>query len=99
MARLLQELDQQQQLSSLMYREIMLTRIRTGLSFDAACCTTVDPQTLLTTGAITEQGLERIHGALLTMNTCMTTIISSQSWPALTQQFPRYGKPQAAGRS
>lgn len=65
MARLLQELDQQQQLSSLMYREIMLTRIRTGLSFDAACCTTVDPQTLLTTGAITEQGLERIHGALL----------------------------------
>ncbi|WP_342563832.1 helix-turn-helix transcriptional regulator [Paenibacillus sp. FSL R7-0345] len=65
MTKLLQELDQKQELSSLMYREIMLTRIRTGLAFDAACCTTVDPQTLLTTGAITEQGLERIHGALL----------------------------------
>lgn len=61
--KLLQELDQD--LSSLMYRELMLTRIRTVLPFDAACCTTVDPLTLLTTGAITEQGLEAIHGNLL----------------------------------
>lgn len=43
----------------------MLTRLRTALVFDAACCTTVDPVTLLTTGAVTEQGLENIHGALL----------------------------------
>ncbi|MHA6534778.1 helix-turn-helix transcriptional regulator [Paenibacillus sp. BAC0078] len=61
--RLLQELDQE--LSSLMYREIMLTRLRTVLPFDAACCTTVDPLTMLTTGAMTEQGLEAIHGNLL----------------------------------
>lgn len=61
--RLLQELDHE--LSSLMYREIMLTRLRTVLPFDAACCTTVDPVTLLTTGAITEQGIEAIHGNLL----------------------------------
>ncbi|MNB85453.1 CsgBAC operon transcriptional regulatory protein [compost metagenome] len=63
--KLLQGLDQEQKLSSLMYREIMLTRIRTALGFDAACCTTVDPSTLLTTGAVTEQGLESIHGSLL----------------------------------
>ncbi|MNO33268.1 CsgBAC operon transcriptional regulatory protein [compost metagenome] len=63
--RLLQELDLVQDLSSLMYREIMLARLRTVLPFDAACCTTVDPVTLLTTGAITEQGIEAIHGNLL----------------------------------
>ncbi|ASA21388.1 hypothetical protein B9T62_11705 [Paenibacillus donghaensis] len=62
--KLLQELDQAD-LSSLMYREIMLTRLRTVLPFDAACCTTVDPVTLLTTGAITEQGVEAIHGSLM----------------------------------
>ncbi len=63
--RLLQELDGDRELSSLMYREIMLTRLRTVLPFDAACCTSVDPVTLLTTGAMTEQGIEAIHGNLL----------------------------------
>ncbi|WP_341347362.1 LuxR C-terminal-related transcriptional regulator [Paenibacillus sp. FSL H3-0469] len=50
---------------SMQYREAVIARLRRLVPFSAACCTTVDPHTLLTTGAVTEQGLEAVHSVLL----------------------------------
>lgn len=47
--------------SSQDYRTALLQLLRECLPFDGACCTAVDPQTLLSTGAITEDGVEAIH--------------------------------------
>ncbi|MGF9819663.1 response regulator transcription factor [Brevibacillus agri] len=47
--------------SSQDYRTALLQLLREFLPFDGACCTAVDPQTLLSTGAITEDGVEAIH--------------------------------------
>ncbi|MCG7318946.1 LuxR C-terminal-related transcriptional regulator [Brevibacillus laterosporus] len=47
--------------SSQNYRIALLTHLRSAVPFDAACCTIVDPQTLLSIGAITEEGVEAIH--------------------------------------
>lgn len=47
--------------SSHNYRTSLLTLLREAVPFDAACCTHVDPQTLLSTGAVTEDNVERIH--------------------------------------
>lgn len=52
-------------LDSMQYREAVIARLRRLVPFAAACCTTVDPHTLLTTGAVTEQGLEAVHSVLL----------------------------------
>lgn len=52
-------------LDSMHYREAVIARLRPQVEFTAACCTTVDPHTLLTTGAVTEQGLESVHSVLL----------------------------------
>lgn len=46
------------------FRKALLEQLRELLPFDAACCTTVDPQTLLSTGAVTEVGIEAIHDRL-----------------------------------
>ncbi|MNJ47937.1 DNA-binding transcriptional regulator CsgD [compost metagenome] len=46
------------------FRKALLERLREPLPFDAACCTTVDPNTLLSTGAVTEIGIEAIHDHL-----------------------------------
>lgn len=51
-------------LDSQQYREAVIARLRLLVPFSAACCTTVDPHTLLTTGAVTEQGLEEVHPLL-----------------------------------
>ncbi|GFZ91037.1 helix-turn-helix transcriptional regulator [Paenibacillus marchantiophytorum] len=50
--------------SSLAYRSALLGILRESLPFDGACFTTVDPQTLLCTGAVTEEGIEAIHHLL-----------------------------------
>jgi DNA-binding CsgD family transcriptional regulator len=50
--------------SSQSFRIAMLRKLREAIPFDAACCTLVDPQTLLSTGAVTEEGVESIHQAL-----------------------------------
>ncbi|WP_340009267.1 helix-turn-helix transcriptional regulator [Paenibacillus sp. FSL K6-0276] len=47
--------------SSHNYRTSLLSLLREVLPFDAACCTHVDPQTLLSTGAVTEDNVESIH--------------------------------------
>lgn len=46
------------------YRSAMLEKLRLAVPFDAACCTTVDPQTLLSTGAVTDASVEAIHHQL-----------------------------------
>lgn len=50
--------------SSQEYRVALLEQLRSVLTIDAACCTVVDPQTLLSTGAVTEDGVEAIHHRL-----------------------------------
>lgn len=47
--------------SSHNYRVSLLSLLREAVPFDAACCTHVDPQTLLSTGAVTEDHIESIH--------------------------------------
>ena len=51
-------------MDSQQYREAVIAALRPLIPFAAACCTTVDPHTLLTTGAVTEQGLEAVHSEL-----------------------------------
>ncbi|WP_025682441.1 LuxR C-terminal-related transcriptional regulator [Paenibacillus maysiensis] len=51
--------------SSQAYKHTLIDRLRTQVSFDAACCTSVDPHTLLSTGAFTESGVGDIHYKLL----------------------------------
>lgn len=46
------------------YREMVIQLLRSVVPFDAACCTTVDPRTLLSTGAVTEHSVEKIHHLL-----------------------------------
>ncbi|AZK47881.1 helix-turn-helix transcriptional regulator [Paenibacillus lentus] len=46
------------------FRKALIEQLRELLPFDAACCTTVDPETLLSTGAVTEMGIEAIHDHL-----------------------------------
>ncbi|MGQ8875140.1 helix-turn-helix transcriptional regulator [Paenibacillus sp. TSA_86.1] len=46
------------------YREAVLNQIQTVVAYDAYCFTTVDPATLLSTGAVTEDGIEAIHDQL-----------------------------------
>ncbi|PZT54227.1 LuxR family transcriptional regulator [Paenibacillus silvae] len=46
------------------YREAVLKQIRSVIAYDAYCFTTVDPITLLSTGAVTEDGIEAIHDQL-----------------------------------
>ncbi|MCP1359307.1 LuxR C-terminal-related transcriptional regulator [Aneurinibacillus migulanus] len=46
------------------YRKALIGHLRKAVPFDGACCTMVDPQTLLSTGAVTEDGIEAIHHRL-----------------------------------
>ncbi|GGH53491.1 helix-turn-helix transcriptional regulator [Paenibacillus silvae] len=46
------------------YREAVLKQIKTLIAYDAYCFNTVDPSTLLSTGAVTEDGIEAIHKQL-----------------------------------
>ncbi|HEY2494591.1 MAG TPA: LuxR C-terminal-related transcriptional regulator [Paenibacillus sp.] len=55
---------QETPMSPQQYKETVITKLREAIPFDAACCTTVDPNTLLSTGAITEQGVEDIHSKI-----------------------------------
>ncbi|MFF2015519.1 LuxR C-terminal-related transcriptional regulator [Paenibacillus sp. NPDC058177] len=50
--------------SSYEYREAMISRLKDWIPFEAACCTTVDPYTLLSTGAIAGEGIDSIHARL-----------------------------------
>ncbi|GGF68704.1 helix-turn-helix transcriptional regulator [Paenibacillus albidus] len=60
----LSEKHNTEQMSSQKYRETVIARLREAVPFAAACCTVVDPYTLLSTGAVTEQGVENIHSKL-----------------------------------
>jgi DNA-binding CsgD family transcriptional regulator len=51
-------------LSLQVYRESALSFLREAVPFAAACCTSVDPITLLSTGASTEVAVEAIHHQL-----------------------------------
>ncbi|KEQ21821.1 hypothetical protein ET33_30775, partial [Paenibacillus tyrfis] len=46
------------------YRRALVKLLRQHVPFDAACCTTVDPETLLSTGAVTDEEVELIHDSL-----------------------------------
>lgn len=50
--------------SSQEFRVALLELLRSFFAIDAACCSAVDPQTLLSTGAVTEDGVEAIHHRL-----------------------------------
>ncbi|MGG4495416.1 LuxR C-terminal-related transcriptional regulator [Brevibacillus reuszeri] len=50
--------------SSQEFRVALLDLLRSFFTIDAACCSAVDPQTLLSTGAVTEDGVEAIHHRL-----------------------------------
>lgn len=52
------------QVASQLYRESALTLIREAVPFESACCTSVDPVTLLSTGASTDEAIEAIHHKL-----------------------------------
>ncbi len=47
------------------YRNEMLHILKHSLSFDGYCCTVVNPYTLTSVGAITEESIEPIHHELL----------------------------------
>lgn len=47
--------------SSQVYRTSLIELLREAIPFDGACCTAVDPHTLLSIGAVTEEGIEAIH--------------------------------------
>ncbi|WP_025025967.1 LuxR C-terminal-related transcriptional regulator [Caldalkalibacillus mannanilyticus] len=49
---------------SRLFRKAVLDTLKSVLSFDAACLTTVDPYTLLSTGAYTDDSIENIHSLL-----------------------------------
>jgi DNA-binding CsgD family transcriptional regulator len=49
---------------SVPYREWFIIRLKLLIPFDGYCFTLVDPQTLLSTGAVTEDGVEDIHSLL-----------------------------------
>ncbi len=46
------------------FRKKVLDKLRSVFSFDAACFTTIDPHTLLSTGALTDERVETIHSRL-----------------------------------
>ncbi|OMF28078.1 helix-turn-helix transcriptional regulator [Paenibacillus sp. FSL H8-0548] len=50
--------------SSQLYREAALSILREAVPFSAACCTSVDPITLLSTGSSTDEDIEAIHHQL-----------------------------------
>lgn len=61
--RLLARMEQSDP-NSVSYRESFISGLQKVLPFDGFCFTRVDPQTLLSTGAITAQGVEALHDAL-----------------------------------
>ncbi|WP_312107965.1 helix-turn-helix transcriptional regulator [Brevibacillus reuszeri] len=46
------------------YRRTLLKLLHKALPFDAACCTTVDPESLLSTGSVTDEEVELMHDGL-----------------------------------
>ncbi len=52
--------------TSVQYRSELLQWLNQYIPFGGACCTLVDPDSLLSIGAVVEQQLEGIHQALLT---------------------------------
>ncbi|WP_195575220.1 helix-turn-helix transcriptional regulator [Paenibacillus sp. 1001270B_150601_E10] len=50
--------------STQQYRKKVLNYLRRAVSFDAACFTTVDPETLLSAGSVTVGDIEQIHQRL-----------------------------------
>ncbi|MGE7824371.1 LuxR C-terminal-related transcriptional regulator [Paenibacillus sp. NPDC093718] len=46
------------------YRNELIKQLRSWIPFESACFTTVDPRTLLSTGAITDENIETIHDRL-----------------------------------
>ncbi|UQZ37664.1 helix-turn-helix transcriptional regulator [Paenibacillus sp. PK3_47] len=67
MINILKQLDtdrQEYKWTSKEYREAVIDKLRKAVPFTAACCTTTDPHTLLSTGAVTGQGLTELHPLL-----------------------------------
>ncbi|MED1738579.1 LuxR C-terminal-related transcriptional regulator [Bacillus swezeyi] len=46
------------------YIEAVISALRSAIPFDASCCTAVDPKTLLSIGAVTDDLIESIHPQL-----------------------------------
>jgi DNA-binding CsgD family transcriptional regulator len=53
-----------QQQSSYQYREDILKQIKKHIPFDAYCFSLIDPYRLLSSGAVTHEGIELIHDSL-----------------------------------
>lgn len=71
------------------YREMVIQLLRSVVPFDAACCTTVDPRTLLSTGAVTEHSVEKFITCCLKMNTSTKISINTPAWSKLMTPPPR----------
>lgn len=94
-------------ISSVQYRSQLLQWLNQYVPFGAACCTLVDPESLLSIGAVVEQQLEDIHAELLAYEYayagakdaysnlvhCDPPIaVLSQHQPHLLLEHPRYDK-------
>ena len=87
------------------YREAVLKQIKTIIPYDAYCFNTVDPSTLLSTGAVTEDGIEAIHKQLF-LNEYMeddvhkyADLIQSGQYTAILQaSLPLHSHPESSSR-
>ncbi|MFD1884400.1 helix-turn-helix transcriptional regulator [Paenibacillus wenxiniae] len=72
--------------ASVQYRVRLLQWLNQYVPFDGACCTLVDPDSLLSVGAVVEQQLERIHAELLAYEHAYPE--AADAYPHLVQREP-----------
>lgn len=53
-----------EEMNNFSYKKMVLHHLRKIIAFEAACFTSVDPSTLLSTGAVTDERIESIHHPL-----------------------------------
>ncbi|MBD2860815.1 helix-turn-helix transcriptional regulator [Paenibacillus sp. IB182363] len=85
------------------YRSAMLEKLRLAVPFDAACCTTVDPQTHLSTGAVTDESVEAIHHLLFENEYRQDDVnafesLAASASPAATLSGATGGEPAGSAR-
>ena len=57
-----------------------MKQLRRWIPFESACFTTVDPRTLLSTGAITDEDIEAIHDRLFEYEYLRAITITFMNW-------------------
>lgn len=90
-------------ISSYVYRRQVLELLYKAVPFDAYCFTSVDPHTLLSTGAVTEEGIEAIHHRLFENEYTETdfnkfSTLVAEDRPAATLRDAVGGQPESSTR-